>query len=131
MNLRIPALDFSQSAASGVQIIKTIARQGYLICRKAIESLQSTLTSERRGISESESHWPNLRASAISKIFASIINVFSESTRLEKDKKSYKRSFEFPRSNEPVPASIMWLSWLRNVLFILAILLWIFAALMG
>ena len=107
-----------------------IARQAYLKCRKAIESLQSTLTSERRGIFESESHWPNLRASAISKIFGSIINEFSESTRLEKDKKSYKRSFEFPWSNEPVPASIIWLSWLRNVLFILAILLWIIAALM-
>jgi hypothetical protein len=39
-NLGIPALDFSQSAASGVQIIEAIARQAYLICRKAIESLQ-------------------------------------------------------------------------------------------
>ena len=50
VNLRIPALDFSQSVASGVQIIEAIARQAYLICRKAIESLQPTLTSERRAI---------------------------------------------------------------------------------
>jgi hypothetical protein len=101
VNLRIPALDFSQSVASGVQIIEAIARQAYLICRKAIESLQPTLTSERRAIFESESHWPNLRA-----------------------------SFKFPWSKEPVPASIIWLSWLRNVLCILGMLLWIIAALM-
>jgi hypothetical protein len=96
VNLRIPALDFSQSVASGVQII-----EAYLICRKAIESLQPTLTSERRAIFESESHGPNLRA-----------------------------SFKFPWSNDPVPASIVWLSWLRNILCILGILLWIIAALM-
>jgi len=101
VNLGIPALDFSQSVASGVQIIEAIARQAYLICRKAIESLQPTLTSERRAIFESELHGPNLRA-----------------------------SFKFPWSNEPVPASIIWLSWLRNVLCILGILFWIIAALM-
>ena len=88
VNLGIPALDFSQSVASGVQIIEAIARQAYLICRKTIESLQPTLTSERRAIFESELHGPNLRA-----------------------------SFKFPWSNEPVPASIIWLSWLRNVLW--------------
>jgi hypothetical protein len=47
---RIPALDFSQSVASGGQIIEAIARQAYLVGRKPIESLQPTLTSERRAI---------------------------------------------------------------------------------
>jgi hypothetical protein len=131
LDLQTPALNLSQSAATGLHIVEAIARRVYSICRKAIENLQSTLTSKCRGIFESQSHWSNLRALAISKIVASFINVRPALARLEKDKESCIRSYEFPWSNEPVPAWIIWLCWLRNVLFILAILLWIIAALMN
>ena len=56
-NLRILPPDFSQSVASGVQIIETLGHRASLM--KAIESLHPSLTSERRASVENESYGLN------------------------------------------------------------------------